>query len=322
MALFSIGLLLVTSVNTSTAFYSGGEGVGQEYLALEGVGTAITDEEGYTIKTMPLEGESLYDQNRTERSEHEVKEGETLSLIAYRYGISVNSIRYANPTLGSSDYLKVEQKLNIPPKDGLYVKIEKGNTLVSLMDKYKGNLEKTKVFNNLVDDSELVAGEEIFIIEGRPVVVTIAGTPIRGGGSYIQTTPTYYNIPANAEGWIRPTFGILTNGYHAGHYAYDIADRNSPAILAAASGTVVYASAGSWDGGFGSNIWIDHGNGYRTHYAHMREIYVSSGEGVQQGQAIGKMGATGWVRGATGIHLHFELEYNGTKINPNVMGVW
>jgi murein DD-endopeptidase MepM/ murein hydrolase activator NlpD len=329
MVMFSVFLLVLTSVNTTSAAYSGGEGVGTEYLAIETDSSYITDEEGYMIKNTPLEGESTYDQNRTERSEHEVKSGETLSMIAYRWGVSVSTLRYANPSLGSSDYLKVGQVLVIPPKDGVYVKVASGSTLVSLMNKYKGNLDKTKEFNGIIDDSELVEGEEIFIMDGQPETpVYIASTSTSSSGSknygYVGGSflPTQTDIPAASGGWIRPTSGILTQGYHAGHYAYDIADRSQPTILAAASGVVVYASAGSYDGGYGTNVWVDHGNGYRTHYAHMSELYVSVGQSVGQGDALGKMGNTGRVYGATGIHLHLELEYNGTKVSPSIMGVW
>lgn len=303
--------------------------MGNEYLALDTAESYITDEEGYIIKNMPLEGEGTYDQNRSERTEHEVKSGETLSMIAYRWGVSVPSIRYSNPSLGNSDYLKVGQKLSIPPKDGVYVKVASNSTLLALMDKYKGNLEKTKEFNGIEDDADLIEGEEILIVDGKPEApVFIASTPTSsgknygyGGGQYLPQT-TQYDVVANAEGWIRPTNGTITQGYHAGHYAYDIADRSQPDILAASSGTIEYASAGTYGGGYGTNIWINHGNGYRTHYAHMEAIYVTTGDTVAQGQAIGKMGHTGRVYGATGIHLHLELEYNGTKISPSVMGVW
>jgi len=129
-------------------------------------------------------------------------------------------------------------------------------------------------------------------------------------------------VTNNEMSFIRPTTGDITQGFHAGHPAYDIANRAQPDILAVASGTITYASAGTWDGGYGDNIWIDHGNGYRTHYANMDEIYVKEGDTVIQGQVIGKMGRTGRVYGVTGIHLHFELEYNGEKVSPSIMNVW
>ena len=319
VALWSIAFLVLNSVNVTNAAVSGGEGVGAEYLALELSEGFITDEEGYLIKSTPLEGESLYDQNRLEQVEHEVQEGETLSLIAYRYGIGVSSIRYANPSI-NADYLKIGQKLQIPPKDGLYVEIKSGDTLAKLMEKHKGNLDKTKEFSGITDDSELIVGEKLFVMDGRPAVVYVAQSS--ADGSYVAPTQLYYDIPPNELGWIRPTQGKITQGYRAGHYAYDVADASRPPILAAAGGTVIKASSGTWGGGYGNHIIIDHGNGYQTLYAHCEVLYVNAGDVVTQGQVIAKMGNTGRVYGRTGIHLHIELSYNGQKLNPSVMGVW
>ena len=153
--------------------------------------------------------------------------------------------------------------------------------------------------------------------------VYIATTPKGGSGGHNPNgASSYDNAPANPGGWIRPTSGSITQGYHSGHLAYDIADSSRPPIYAAAGGTVVHASSGTWGGGYGNNIIIDHGNGYKTLYAHCTELYVQEGDEVTQGQVIAKMGNTGNVRGRTGIHLHFELIYNGVKINPSNIGVW
>lgn len=334
ISIWSIGLLMLSSVNVTTAATQGGYGVGAAYVyeGLDITGESyLTDDEGYLIKSMPLEGERVYDLNRNEIVEHEVQSGETLSVIAYRYGVTVSSIRYQNSSIGNSDYLKVGQTLEIPPKDGLYIEVESGDALAKLVEKHKGDLEATMEFNDLSEDSELIAGKEIFIIDGEPDQVYIAATPTYSASSASTATSTapisvpavtQYNIPASAEGWIRPTQGRITQGYRGGHLAYDVADRNKPPILAAASGTVIKASSGTWGGGYGNHIIIDHGNGYQTLYAHAEVLYVSVGETVQQGQVIAKMGNTGRVYGATGIHLHFEISFNGVKQSPSIMGVW
>ena len=323
LSIWSIGLLILTSVNVSHAAFQGGLGVGAEYesLALDlTYNTYITDEEGYIIKNMPLEGEAVYDLDRIEIVQHEVQSGETLSVIAYRYGLEVGSIRYQNDALRNTDYLKVGQIIEIPPKDGLYVDVSSGDSLVKLVEKYKGDLDETKIFNTIEDDSELIAGDDLFVIDGEPEVVYVATTYT--APAYSAPSQMYYDIPASAEGWIRPTQGNITQGYRAWHYAYDVADRSKPPILAAASGTVTKASSGTWGGGYGSHVIIDHGNGYQTLYAHCEVLYVNTGDYVAQGQVIGKMGNTGRVYGATGIHLHFEITYNGVKQNPSIMGVW
>lgn len=320
VAIWSIALLVITSMNVSTAAFTGGEGVGSEYLALETTGSVISDDEGYIVKPVPSGGEAVYSQNRIENITHEVQPGETLSVIAYRYGLEVSSIRYANTNLGNIDYLKVGQELTIPPRDGLFVKIGSGDSLVALVDEYDGNVDETRAFNGVDEGESLVSGEELFVVGGKPKVV--AAAPVYTSYSTSKPAVLQYNIPPNAEGWIRPTQGNITQGYHGGHLAYDIADRSQPPVLAAASGTVVKAESGGWGGGYGNHIIIDHGNGYRTLYAHNAVLYVNVGDYVQQGQVIAKMGNTGRVYGATGIHLHFEISYNGVKQSPSIMKVW
>lgn len=66
-------------------------------------------------------------------------------------------------------------------------------------------------------------------------------------------------------------------------------------------------------GSYGNYIWIQHGNGYRSFYAHLARVDVKKGQYVKKGQAIGYMGATGMAYGA---HLHFEVEKNGKLIDP------
>ena len=61
---------------------------------------------------------------------------------------------------------------------------------------------------------------------------------------------------------------------------------------------------------------IDHGNGYKSLYAHNSKVYVKVGQKVTAGQVIAKMGNSGNTRGRTGIHLHIEIRLNGRKVNP------
>lgn len=323
VAAWSMGILLMTSVNISNANYDEGAYFSDEDLTLQEGFDVITDEEGYIVKSSPLEGEALFSQNRKDKVEHEVQPGDTLSVIAYRYGLKSSTIKYANPTIGSGDYLKIGQKLTIPPKDGYYVKAKAGDSIAKLTEKYKGNLDKTKEFNEITEDSSLLADTELLVVDGRPEVTYIANTSGKstGGGSASRPTIFQYNIPPNEQGWILPTHGLVTQTSHPGHYAYDVADTSQPPIVAAADGVVITSTSnGSYAGGYGNHVVIDHGNGYVTLYAHAEAVYVNVGDHVKQGQVIAKMGRTGKVRGRTGIHLHFEVSYNGQKLPASVLG--
>ncbi len=94
------------------------------------------------------------------------------------------------------------------------------------------------------------------------------------------------------------------------HKGVDFAAPSGTPILASASGSVVMAG---WGGGYGNVVVLDHGNGLRTRYAHMRKFVVKAGEKVRRGQKIGEVGTTGL---STGPHLHYEVWKNGAPINP------
>ena len=85
---------------------------------------------------------------------------------------------------------------------------------------------------------------------------------------------------------------------------------NPDYIVAFADGVVTYAGA---NGGYGNVVYINHGSGYQTRYAHQAYLNVKVGQAVKKGDVLGLMGATGNV---TGPHLHFEVRINGNTVNP------
>lgn len=85
----------------------------------------------------------------------------------------------------------------------------------------------------------------------------------------------------------------------------------SPALIRATQMGVVHAVG--WRGGYGLAVEVDHGHGWHSVYAHLARVDVRRGEIVRAGARIGAMGSTGW---ATGPHLHFELRYFNTPIDP------
>lgn len=114
---------------------------------------------------------------------------------------------------------------------------------------------------------------------------------------------------------IRPVGGVITSRFGARgrehHTGLDIASSVGTTICSAAEGTVVFS--GNIGTGYGNFIKISHGNGIETLYAHCNTLYVTQGQYVSVGQAIGTIGNTGR---STGSHLHFEVRINGTPTNP------
>lgn len=90
--------------------------------------------------------------------------------------------------------------------------------------------------------------------------------------------------------------------------ANDIGD----AVVAAAAGTITRVG-NEGNTSYGRWIEIDHGNGYRTRYAHLHTQAVRVGQRVSRGQRIGTVGDTG---GSSGPHLHYELRRNGVALRP------
>jgi murein DD-endopeptidase MepM/ murein hydrolase activator NlpD len=138
-------------------------------------------------------------------------------------------------------------------------------------------------------------------------------------GAQIQAAQaaSSYSPPAStpsASGFIWPVSGPVTSpfGMRWGrmHTGIDIGVAYGTPIHAAASGRVIYAG---WMDGYGNLVFIDHGRGLSTGYAHQSSIGVGNGQSVSQGQVIGYVGCTGHCFGP---HLHFEVRVNGTPVDP------
>ena len=134
------------------------------------------------------------------------------------------------------------------------------------------------------------------------------GTPNSAG----STTPSIWP----AHGVITSSFGSRTDPVYGGgafHAGVDIADDYGTQVVATAAGVVTFA--GPTDGGYGNLVEIDHGNGIVTRYGHNEAVLVSAGQRVNQGQAISLMGSTGK---STGPHVHYEVDVNGSPVDPLV----
>ena len=254
---------------------------------------------------------------------YKVKSGDTLTGIASKFGISMMTIWWAND-LQSKDALHIGQELSIPPVTGLVVTVTAADTLDSLSQRY--DVEPTDILvENKLKDPNLVVGQ-VLVVPGaagkgiptpKPVSRPASG-PSSGGGIISRGTA---NGPSTYTGGrlLWPVVGggnYISQYFHYGHYAIDIAADYGSEVRAAGDGTVVFAG---WKGnGGGYQVWISHGSNLYTTYNHMSAISVGYGQSVSEGQQVGRVGQSG---DATGPHLHFEVwrgpVWNGgTRVNP------
>ncbi|MBU0667545.1 M23 family metallopeptidase [Patescibacteria group bacterium] len=281
----------------------------------------LSDDDGYLTKLNPQTNQG----DRSGMSDsflHTVESGESLSMIANSYGLKTDTVLWANG-MANANSIRTGQKLIIPPVDGISYEVSKGDTIEKIAKKYSVEADAIKKQNGLLADTVAV-GDKIYVPGAKPLVDPTRITPARAStssravavGTAIPMADSN-TIPAGDRPFIFPTRGSISQGFHPGHYAIDIADVSKPPIWAAASGKVVKASSGTWGGGYGNHVIIDHGNGLQTLYAHLDYLTVNEGDVVDQGQVIGRMGRTGRVYGRTGIHLHFEVIKNGVKQVPS-----
>lgn len=232
-------------------------------------------------------------------SVYEVRSGDTLSSIALMFGVSVNTIRWANDIpIGAP--LKVGQSLVILPVSGISHTVKKGDTISSIAKKYKGDEDEIRSFNGLSDDSTLAIGETIIVPDGELTATPPSARTAVPASSKLRGA----DGPSIVGYFIAPLANYRkTQGLH-GYNGVDLASYYGAPVFAAADGDVIVARQGGYNGGYGSYVVIRHDNGTQTLYAHLSSVKVSAGVRVSQGFTIGAMGNSGR---STGPHLHFEV---------------
>jgi murein DD-endopeptidase MepM/ murein hydrolase activator NlpD len=176
-------------------------------------------------------------------------------------------------------------------------------------------MRRRSVATEVAEMEDLSAAEEaslegLILERERELESQQRAAGIAGGGDHSGAAGTF-SWPVT--GTITSPFGWRSNPFGGApefHQGLDIAAPTGTTVTAAAGGTVIMAQ---WYGGYGNYILIDHGGGYSTGYGHLSAIYVTTGQSVQRGQAIGAVGSTGQ---STGPHLHFEVRIAGKPVDP------
>jgi murein DD-endopeptidase MepM/ murein hydrolase activator NlpD len=238
-------------------------------------------------------------------STYVVRDGDTLSSIANMFDVSINTITWANNIKNST--IQPGQELVILPISGVRHTVKSGETVKSITNKYNAELEDVLAYNGISADAKIAAGDVIIIPNGT--ISTSSSSKSKSGSASKSTSSSGTKNVASGY-YIRPLVGgVKSQGIH-GYNAVDLAAPIGTTLRAAASGKVIVAAQGGYNGGYGSYVVISHPNGTQTLYGHMSRVDVSVGEQVVQGETIGAVGSTGH---STGPHVHFEVR--GAK-NP------
>lgn len=249
-----------------------------------------------------------------------VKAGDSPTAIAKRFGITLNTLLWANDIRNSS-LIKIGDQLVILPVSGIKYEVKRGDTIESIAKRFKPK-DETDVasvvndilqFNGLAINEQLAVGTALIIPDGE--IATLSSVP---SNSKSPTTPSRnLGLPEYIGYFLRPVLGgynvrATKNNPHGlhGYNGVDLAVDSGSTIMASAEGTVIRTKSTGWNGGYGKYIVLTHPNGTQTLYAHMSSVLVQIGQRVVQGATLGYAGSTG---NSTGPHVHFEIR--GAK-NP------
>lgn len=190
-------------------------------------------------------------------------------------------------------------------KKDLEVKLASLNDTVKVRTKYLSELkENEKDLEKSIDELKKKADE--LEAEIRRLSSSSSNSKYTGG-TMAWPLPNYYTVTSYYGNRLHPVLKVYKM-----HTGVDIAGAgcNGKNVVAAADGKVITAG---WISGYGYTVMIDHGGGIVTLYAHSQKLLVKVGQQVKRGEAIMKVGSTGY---ATGPHLHFEVRVNGKYVNP------
>jgi LysM repeat protein len=283
---------------------------GIDFLPVEDVSVSLIGGGGLSAPTISDGAESVAPREGVEV--YVAQSGDTLSSIASQFGISLNTLLWAND-LSVRSILKPGAELAILPTSGVKHAVKSGDTLSSIAKKYSVEESEIVKYNKLASANDLVVGESLIVPDGTiaaPVRTTPSVTSVFTPS--IPTTTSSADPATSGSGvMVWPTdLHTITQYYGWRHTGLDVDCKFTNDNYAADDGIVQFAG---WKSGYGYTVEINHGNGIMTRYGHHASMYVTAGEQVAKGQAIGRCGTTGR---STGTHLHFEVISGGRFKNP------
>jgi len=245
--------------------------------------------------TGPL-GNVIFEKNGIKR--YKVQSQETLYDITEKFGISLNTILWANPTIKKS--IKTGQELIILPVSGILYRVKEGDMIEKIVENHNLDMALFKKYNP--DYQNLISQTNQILI--LPNVKPQAGSELAEFSNRLPDLKNYFIMPTVGWNW----------GQLHDQNAVDIANRCGTPIYAAAEGLITEDVHNDlWNEGYGNYLVIEHPNGTKTLYSHTAKNLKTIGDYVKQKEEIAFMGNSGNTHGPSGCHLHFEV--HGAK-NP------
>jgi murein DD-endopeptidase MepM/ murein hydrolase activator NlpD len=232
--------------------------------------------------------------------EYKVQRGDSVSVIAQKYNVSVGAIIASNE-IRNARTLQEGAVIRIPNIDGIPYQIKRGDSLSKIAVSFNVPLEVILDVND-IKSNNITTGETIFIPGAQMNDIDLR---LSLGELFIYPVPSkyitsYYGMRKD------PISGVLS--FHTG---IDLRANTGTAIVAALDGVISVVSE-NWL--YGKHIIISHPNGYKTLYGHLNSFSVKQGDRVVRGKKIGESGNTGY---STGPHLHFSVYDRSNKfVNP------
>ena len=270
--------------------------------------------------------ETVLTAKQTDQQKYVTKQGDTVIRIATKFNIPLTRLYDMNPIIASNQLSAGQPVVVEAEKPLLNVKIirkEQFKETISYDVSYVPNSSlykgKSEVHTSGANGEKMVTAEVTYIddvaVDKKELDEKVTKAPVTqvvytGTKERPSTSPTgSFMWPiASGVGYISQRFG------QNGHPGIDIACAQGTPIRAADGGIVIFAG---WDSsGFGNHVKISHGNGLVTIYGHACKVLVSTGSRVFKGQVIALVGHTGRVSSPTANHLHFQVQLNGSVVNP------
>jgi murein DD-endopeptidase MepM/ murein hydrolase activator NlpD len=258
-----------------------------------------------------------------------VQDGDNVTKIAARFGLTVQTIIDNNPEIPNSDFLTLGQQVVIPPGDGILHNIRLDDTISGIATQYEADVSAITSYplNHLTSPDNISENKYVFVPGGKKPVPVAVPLPVPSASSDSGASGTGGDSGTSAsagivaggtrsdKGLIWPVVGPISSPYGPSHpLGIDIDGyrlQGAP-VGAATSGTVIFAG-GNACCSYGLYVVVMSPSGIETLYAHLSSIVVTQGETVSQGEELGVIGSTGY---STGTHLHFEVIDNGVRENP------